>query len=65
MIQKKMANTEVRQKSHSDNQFSSVVSRVQLFAAPWATAHQASSVHEILQARILEWIVMPFSRGSS
>ena len=42
MIQKKMANTEVRQKSHSDNQFSSVVSRVQLFAAPWATAHQAS-----------------------
>ena len=24
-----------------------------------------SSVHGILQARILEWIVMPFSRGSS
>ena len=24
----------------------------------------ASSVHEILQARILEWIVMPSSRGS-
>ena len=24
-----------------------------------------SSVHEILQARILEWIAMPFSRGSS
>ena len=24
-----------------------------------------SSVHEILQARILEWVVMPFSRGSS
>ena len=23
-----------------------------------------SSVHEILQARILEWIAMPFSRGS-
>ena len=23
------------------------------------------SVHEILQARILEWIAMPFSRGSS
>ena len=24
-----------------------------------------SSVHEILQARILEWVAMPFSRGSS
>ena len=24
-----------------------------------------SSVHEILQARILEWDAMPFSRGSS
>ena len=24
-----------------------------------------SSVHEILQARILEWIAMPSSRGSS
>ena len=23
------------------------------------------SVHEILQARILEWIAVPFSRGSS
>ena len=24
-----------------------------------------SSVHGILQARILEWVTMPFSRGSS
>ena len=24
-----------------------------------------SSVHEILQARILEWVSIPFSRGSS
>jgi len=24
-----------------------------------------SSVHEIFQARILEWIAIPFSRGSS
>ena len=24
-----------------------------------------SSVHEILQARILEWVTVPFSRGSS
>ena len=24
-----------------------------------------SSVHEILQARMLEWVAIPFSRGSS
>ena len=24
-----------------------------------------SSIHEILQARILEWVAIPFSRGSS
>ena len=32
-----------------------------LFLTPWTVA----SVHEILQARILEWIATPFSRGSS
>ena len=26
---------------------------------------QGSSVHEVLQARILEWVAMPSSRGSS
>ena len=26
---------------------------------------RGSSVHGILQARILEWVAMPFSRGSS
>ena len=26
---------------------------------------QGSSIHGILQARILEWVAMPFSRGSS
>ena len=29
--------------------------------SPWT----GSSVHEILQVRILEWFVIPFSRGSS
>ena len=33
------------------------LSRVQLFATPWT--------HGILQARILEWVAFPFSRGSS
>ena len=32
--------------------------------SPWTIAHQAS-LHEILQARILEWVAIPFSRGSS
>ena len=31
---------------------------------PWTAAHQAP-VHEIFQARILEWVAIAFSRGSS
>ena len=34
------------------------LSCVQLFATPW-------TVHGILQARILEWVAFPFSKGSS
>ena len=34
-------------------------SHVQLFAIPWTI------IHGILQARILEWVAFPFSRGSS
>ena len=46
------------------------LSCVQLFATPWTVAYQASpsmgfSVHGILQARILEWVTISFSRGSS
>ena len=37
---------------------------VQLFATSWTVAHQAP-VHGIFQARILEWVVISFSRGSS
>ena len=32
------------------------------FDAPWTVAPPGSSVHGILQARILEWIAIPFSR---
>ena len=32
---------------------------------PWTTAHQAPLFMWILQARILEWIAISFSRGSS
>ena len=36
------------------------LSHIQLFATPWT-----NTVHEILQAKILEWVAFPFSRGSS
>ena len=41
------------------------LSRVQLFTTPWTVARQVSSVHGILQARIPDWVAIPFSRGSS
>ena len=36
--------------------------RVQLFVIPWMVANQAPLSMGILQARILEWVAMPFSR---
>ena len=39
-------------------------SRVLLLATPWTVAYQAPP-HGILQARILEWVATPSSRGSS
>ena len=42
-----------------------MLSHVQLFAALWTLARQAPLSLGILQARILEWVVMPSSRGSS
>ena len=35
--------------------------KVQLFATPWSVY----TVYRILQARILEWVAVLFSRGSS
>ena len=40
-------------------------SHVQLFATLWTIAHQACLSSGTLQARILEWVAMPSSRGSS
>ena len=34
-------------------------------ATPWVVAHQVPLSMEILQARILEWVAILFSRGSS
>ena len=36
-------------------------SHVWLFATPWTVAHQASFVHGIFQARILEWVAIYYS----
>ena len=41
------------------------LSRVQLFAIPWIVTWPVSSVHWIFQARILEWVGIFSSRGSS
>ena len=45
--------------------FFCMLSSVQLFATPWTVAHQAPLSMGSLPARILEWIAMPSSRGSS
>ena len=42
-----------------------VLSHVWLFCKPMDHSLPGSSVHGILQARILEWVAMPSSRGSS
>ena len=41
------------------------LSRVQLFETLWTVAYQASPSMGFFQARILEWIIISFSRGSS
>ena len=40
-------------------------SRTRLFESPVDCSLPGSSVYGILQARTLEWVAMPFSRGSS
>ena len=45
--------------------FSSVAQSCPTLLTPWTVAHQGPLSREILQARILEWVAMPFSRGSS
>ena len=43
-----------------------LLSHVRLFATPWTVAYlPGSSLHGILQARVLEWVAISFSRGSS
>ena len=42
-----------------------MLSHVRLFVTLWTVACQAPLSIGVLQARILEWVVMSFSRGSS
>ena len=42
-----------------------LLSHVRLFVTPWVVVCQAPLSLGILQARILEWVAIPFSRGSS
>ena len=42
-----------------------LLSYVQLFTTTWTVAHQDPLSMWILQARILEWVASPFSKGSS
>ena len=42
-----------------------LLSRVWLFVTPWAVAYKAPLSTGILQARILEWVAISSSRGSS
>ena len=42
-----------------------MLSHVQLFATPWTVAHQAPVSMGFFQARILKWVAISFSRGSS
>ena len=41
------------------------LSHVQLFATLWTVAHQAHLPMGLSQVRILDWVAMPSSRGSS
>ena len=45
-------------------QFGSVAQLCPTLCDPMDCSPPGSSVHGILQARILEWIAIPFSRGS-
>ena len=39
--------------------------RIQLFATPWTLCSPGPSIYGIFQARVLEWVAISFSGGSS
>ena len=50
---------------HGFTEWVNSLSRVRVFATPVDCSPPSCSVHGILQARILEWVAISFSRGSS
>ena len=51
--------------SSRKNETGTTLSCILLFVTLWIVVHQPPLIHGILQARILEWVAIPFSRGSS
>ena len=51
--------------SHNDPVLSLVTQSCLPLCDPMDCSSPGSSAHGILQARILEWVAIPFSRGSS
>ena len=49
----------------STDEADDLISCVQLFFNPMDCSPSGSSFHGILQARLLQWVAVPFSRGSS
>ena len=67
-ISRKMQITTTVRKSPYTGQIAAAAKWLQLCLSlrdPMDCSPPGSSVHGILQARILEWVVMPTSRGSS
>ena len=48
--------------SHTVTAAAKLLSRIQLVETPWTVAYQAPLSMGFLQARILEWVAIPFSR---
>ena len=55
----------LRKQSFSGPHVCVVAQSCPTLAIPWTVALPGSSVHGNLQARILQWVAMPSSRGSS
>ena len=51
--------------SHSNLVLVKLLSHVRLFATPWTVAYQAPLSMGFFQAKILEWVAISYSGGSS
>ena len=61
---REIGNKEVRDDVLTNACMQSHLSHVQLFATPWTVAHQ-DPLSMGYSKRVLEWVAIPFSRGSS